>query len=274
MSVNKVIEYWNNSSNKWYENADYYVDKIVENPKIAFPPSVFSFIERSFPSLKGLYICVPSSGDNTAVFAFYLLGAHVCSVDISENQIKNAKRIADERNWDIKFVCDNSISLSKINSDTFDLVYTSNGAHVWIPDLTSMYRNFNRILNDKGAYIFFETHPMIRPFDNSGTEIKIVKHYKETGPFPESGGIEYAWRIQDFINSLVHSGFEIMEMSEFHSSASDFIKYDYIYDSEEDRKKDNGRLYDWRQNPWAALPQCLALWLKKKNVIDSIKVSN
>lgn len=264
VSINKVIEYWNNSSDKWYKNADYYVEKIIENPAIAFPPAVYSFIKKCFPNLKDVNVCVPSSGDNTAVFAFHLLGARVCSIDISENQIKNAKRIADERNWDINFVCDNSMTLSKIDSDTFDLVYTSNGVHVWIPDLTTMYSSFNRILKNKGTYIFFETHPMIRPFDDSGTEIKIVKHYKETGPFPESGGIEYAWRIQDFINSLICSDFEIKEMSEFHSSSTDFIKYDYMYNSEEDREKDNGRLYHWRQNPWAALPQCLGLWTRKK----------
>lgn len=110
VSINKVIEYWNNSSDKWYENADYYVDKIIENPAIAFPTAVYSFIQKCFPNLKDVNVCVPSSGDNTAVFAFHLLGARVCSIDISENQMKNAKRIADERNWDINFVCDNSMT--------------------------------------------------------------------------------------------------------------------------------------------------------------------
>jgi len=264
MNNNKTAEYWNNSADKWYENADFYIEQIIENPEIAFPPKVLAFIKKSFSSLKGLNICVPSSGDNTAVFAFHLLGAKVCSVDISDKQIENAKRIADKRNWDIEFVCDDSMSLDKLKDDTFDLVYTSNGVHVWIPDLQSMYSSFNRILKAEGSYIFFETHPMIRPFDDCDSEIKIVKEYKEVGPFSDDGVNEYAWRMEDFMNSLVNSSFEIKEMSEFNSSSQDFIKYDYIYDSVEERNRDNGRLYDWKENPWAALPQCLGLWSRKK----------
>lgn len=268
MSINKVAEYWNNSSDKWYENADYYIEQIIENPIIAFPPKVYSFIKKSFPSLKGLNVCVPSSGDNIAAFAFHLLGARVCSIDISEKQINNAKEIANRRNWDIEFICDDSMTLNKIKDDTFDLIYTSNGVHVWISDLISMYSNFNRILRAEGTYIFFETHPMTRPFNNCGSEIKIVKEYKEVGPFSDNGVNEYAWRMQDFINSLTYADFEIKEVSEFNSSSTDFIKYDYIYDSEEDRNKDNGRLYNWRENPWAALPQCLGLWTRKKRTLE------
>lgn len=106
---------------------------------------------------------------------------------------------------------------------------------------------------------------MSRPFNNSGSEIKIVKDYKDVELPSDDGVNKYAWRMQDFINSLVCAEFEIMEMSEFNSAPTDFIKYDYIYGSEEERKKDNGRLYDWRKNPWAALPQCLGLWTKKKS---------
>jgi spore maturation protein CgeB len=54
-------------------------------------------------------------------------------------------------------------------------VYTSNGVHVWIDDLLSMYKNFYRILKNGGMNIFFETHPMKRPFDDHIYEVKINK---------------------------------------------------------------------------------------------------
>jgi len=53
MNNNKTAEYWNNSADKWYENADYYIEQIIENPEIAFPPKVYAFIKKSCSSLKG-----------------------------------------------------------------------------------------------------------------------------------------------------------------------------------------------------------------------------
>ncbi len=258
---NRVAEHWNSASDRWYENAERTVRQIEESPTIAFPPAVNGFFRQCFPSFQGVRVCVPSSGDNTAAFAFHLLGAKVCSVDISEKQIENARRIAGAKGWGIAFVCDNSMSLEKIDTAAFDLVYTSNGVHVWISDLPAMYGTFGRILKGGGQYVFFETHPMNRPFGDRDGEIRVVKHYQDTGPF--DGGIEYAWRMQDFVNGLIRSGFEIREMCEFHSAPGDFIPYDYMYDSEEAREADQGRLYDWKRNPWAALPQCVGMWARK-----------
>lgn len=107
---------------------------------------------------------VPFSGDNATVFAFRLLGAAVTSADISERQLENAGRIAADHGWDIRFVCDDSMSLTKIEDSAYDLVYTSNGVHVWIPDLLSMYRSFHRVLKKDGQHIMYEVHPVIRPF--------------------------------------------------------------------------------------------------------------
>lgn len=264
-NTNIIKEHWNGISDKYYEGSEGILEKVIKNPECAFPGPVLSFIKRYFAGLDKKRICVPSSGDNMAVFAFHLMGASVTSVDISEKQVMNARNIAEKRGWDIEFVCDDSMELSRIKSGEYDLVYTSNGVHVWISDLSLMYQNFNRILKDNGYYIFFETHPMIRPFDDSGENVKIVKHYGDIGPHGEVP--TYAWRMQDFANSLIFSGFTIEGMEEFHSSAGDLLSYDYMYKTEEERLKDNYRLYDWKQNPWAALPQCFALCSKRRNTL-------
>jgi len=264
MNNNKTAEYWNDSSDHWYKGADAHIKEIIDNPEIAFPESVLKIMKNTFSSFKGLHVCVPSSGDNTAVFAFHLLGAKVTSVDIASKQIENAQDIAKKNDWDINFICDDSMSLNKVENESFDLVYTSNGVHVWISDLTSMYRNFNRILKPNGKYIFFETHPMSRPFDEIENEIKIVKEYSNTGPFVDDGISSYQWRMQDFVNSLTKSNLEVCEMTEFNSTETDFIKFDYIYDSVEERISDNGKNYNWLENPWAALPQCLGILTRKK----------
>lgn len=260
----KTADSWNKCSDAWYDDIEEHIGQIMNNPEIAFPVNVFQMLRETFPSFEGLKVCVPSSGDNTAVYAFHLLGAEVTSIDLSEKQIENALKVAKKYNWKIDFICDDSTFLSKLADETFDLIYTSNGVHVWIPDLALMYRHFNRVLKPNGAYVFFESHPISRPFDDSGPEIKIVRKYSDVGPIVNEGVKRYAWRMQDFINSLTMSNFEIRKMHEFNSSKDDFILFDYMYDSLEERMMDHYRKYDWLQNPWAALPQCFAMALIKK----------
>lgn len=263
----KTADSWNRCSDAWYDDIEEHIGEIINKPEIAFPVNVYQMLREAFPSFKGLKVCVPSSGDNTAVYAFHLLGAEVTSIDLSEKQIENALKVAKKYNWKIDFICDDSTFLSKIADDSFDLIYTSNGVHVWIPDLALMYRHFNRVLKPNGTYVFFESHPISRPFDDSGPEIKIVRKYSDVGPMVNEGVKRYAWRMQDFINSLTMSNFEIRKMHEFNSSMDDFILYDYMYNSVEERTVDHCRKYDWLQNPWAALPQCFAMALKKKQTL-------
>lgn len=67
--------------------------------------------------------------------------------------------------WILPTIDSDSMKLEELADETFDLVYTSNGVHVWIHDLGTMYRNFHRILKENGRYIMFDTHPWSRPFD-------------------------------------------------------------------------------------------------------------
>ena len=206
--LNEIIKnHWNNNTGE-YDQSDIPVyEEIIKNPERAFPINLYPLIKKNMGDLRGKKICVPSSGDNAAVFGFHLLGARVTSCDFAENQLKHAKIFAEKQNWDIEFICQNSMELDKIDDSVYDLVYTSNGVHVWIDDLPAMYKNFYRVLKNGGYNIFFETHPMSRPFDNSTYELKIEKLYEDTGPH---GKIPtFAWRTQDFVNAAAQAGFVI-----------------------------------------------------------------
>lgn len=259
----KTKAYWDTKSKNWYKtrNMESTINKIIENPSCAFPKKIFEIIQKYIPNLNGKKICVPSSGDNIVVFAFYLMGAKVTSVDISAQQIMNAQSIAEQYGWDIEFICDDSLELSSIESNEFDLVYTSNGVHVWISDLKKMYDNFNRVLNDKGYYILFETHPFIRPFDDSQEIITVKKAYEDIGPFGDVPN--YHWRMQDFINNLITSGFNINNLEEFHPEVGDLENHCWWYSTLNEAQKDNNKKFDWKQNPWAALPQWLTVCVQK-----------
>jgi SAM-dependent methyltransferase len=258
MSNNKINkeqikDSWNNDSDNYYARTYNNTDilfSLKQSPCKAFPSTVWQNICRYFPDLHGVKVCVPSSGDNIAVFAFHLLGAAVTSCDISSEQIKNAKRIADAESWNIEFhVCD-SMELSGVRNDIYDLVYTSNGVHTWISDLEVMYGNFYRILKNTGKYIFFETHPFIRPFDDSTNTLLIKKRYDNTD------GND--WRVQDFTNSLIACGFAIQQLNELFAE-KDCIGAEWWHKD----KFDWDAMADWHKNPYAALPQWISFCAAK-----------
>jgi SAM-dependent methyltransferase len=262
--MNKQIQNnWNNNTEEYYQEDIPIYEEVIRNPEKAFPIELYPIIKKHMGDLHGKKVCVPSSGDNVAVFGFHLLGAKVTSCDFAENQLKHAKIFSDKQNWNIEYLQQDSMVLDKIENNKYDLVYTSNGVHVWIDDLFIMYKNFYRILKNGGFSIFFETHPMNRPFDNSTYDIKIKKLYEDIGPH---GNIPtYAWRTGDIVNAVISAGFTIKEMQEFHSRKEDLESHNYLYIRKEHQNKYKwtGDTFDWKNNPWAALPQCLSLFSTK-----------
>jgi len=256
-----IKKHWNDRSDEYYKGSMEYYSEIKENPKRAFPVMLYPLIEKYLGNLKDKKVCVPSSGDNVAAFGFAVLGAKVTSCDVSENQLRNAEIIAGKYNFsNIEFICQDSMKLEKIKNEEYDLVYTSNGVHVWIDDMPSMYKNFHRVLKPSGYNIFFETHPVTRPFGWDNKDFKIKKLYEDVEPHGDD--LCYEWRMQDFINAIASAGFTIKEMQEFHSVEGDLDDY---LPQEKDPKHENYGIdmKDWKQNPWAALPQCLCLCSQK-----------
>lgn len=257
---NEIRDAWNRWSDEYFRviSSGGILAKIKADPMWAFPPPVREMLPRE-GGLRGLRVLVPSSGDNCAAFAFHLLGARVTSADISENQLANAKRIAEARGWAMEFLCADSMTLHGVKDEAYDLVYTSNGVHVWIDDLAAMYRNFHRVLKPGGRYVMFETHPFIRPFDDSEPTVRIVKRYEDThvGGNPPN----YCWRIQDLVNAMIGQGLSIERMEEFHAEIGSMDLWWYKTPAE--AAADGNKKFDWQQNPWAALPQWIGFAARK-----------
>ena len=260
-----IADDWNKGSDKWYERiyAAGTIERLMADPKCAFPVEVREMLTDAFPSFQNKRVLVPSSGDNGAVFAFHMLGAKVTSADIAERQLHNAKSMADAHGWDIEFLQADSMKLEHIANSEYDLVYTSNGVHVWINNLDAMYRSFHRVLKPGGRYIMFETHPFIRPFDGKAADemrFVIYKPYESLGPFGEVPTM--AWRLMDIVNAISRSGFSIGHMEEFHSQLDSIDCW--WYSTAEEAEADRYRKFDWHHNPFAALPQWMGFSAEKK----------
>ena len=260
---NPIKTYWNNKSDNYFANDVSSYDIIKEKPEMAFPAAIYPLLQKYIGNLHGKKVLVPSSGDNVAAFGLHLLGAKVTSCDLAENQLANAQEIAQANGWNIEFLCQDTMTLDKIGDNEYDLVYTSNGVHVWINDMPQMYRTFHRVLKKGGYNIFFETHPISRPFKHTTYEMKIKRHYTDTHAWANDEVPNYLWRTQDFVNAVISSGLTIKEMQEFHSQREDLNAHNYLLVDDNDRYNWPGDTFDWKNNPWAALPQCLCLCSQK-----------
>lgn len=189
---------------------------LADAPQSAFDGAVWRQLTAAFPDFNGIKVCVPSSGDNIAVYAFALLGAEVVSCDFSENQLSAARKTAENLGIAdrIRFVRSDTMRLDEIGDGAFDLVYTSNGVHVWLNDLGAMYGNIFRIMRRGGVYIMYDVHPFRRIY---GEDMNVVKPYDSTGPFEDEYNVNFHWRVCDIFNAIAASGIRVYHMEEIMS---------------------------------------------------------
>ncbi len=224
-------------------------------------------LKKYVPDIRGKRICVPSSGDNLAVFAFVMMGAQVTSCDISENQLMNAERIAKDRGWDqaIEFVCTDTMELDGVADNAYDFVYTSNGVHVWINDLLGMYHNIVRIMKPGGTYMLYEIHPFLRPLND---QARIKKPYDAVGPFESDADITYDWRVMDIMNAMLNAGLQLAHIEEMFAEKDYerpfFIPYYKLESGVTAIPEEVDHMYDWQHNPIAALPNWMCIVAKKE----------
>lgn len=255
-------------------HSEKFMSRIHENPANAFHHTTWELIQKYIPDLHGKRICVPSSGDNHAVFAFAMLGAEVMSCDISENQLANAEEIAKQYEWgkSIQFACADTMKMDGIADNTYDFVYTSNGVHVWINDLAGMYQNISRIMKPDGVYIMYDIHPFLRPFDEKAN---IIKPYDMTGPFETEEEVTFLWRVMDIMNAMLESGLTVKHIEEMYDEKD----YNWpFWISLQDLEKgvtatpeEVEQMYDWRNNPMMALPNWISIVGKKSKSVTGIE---
>ncbi len=123
-------------------------------------------------------------------------GAKVTGVDFSEEAIKTAKSLNQQLKLNAEFICCNIYDLEKHLDKQFDIVFTSYGVLMWLPDLPKWASLVERYLKADGIFYIVEFHPFILTLEFETTEIKYPYfHTKE--PYHEEGSGSYADRDAD-----------------------------------------------------------------------------
>jgi len=157
------------------------------------------------------------------------LGATVTAVDFSEPAIEAGRRLAEEMDVQVTFICQDLYSLPDNLNETFDIVYASYGIVGWLPDLNKWARVIATFLRKSGTLIFIDFHPFAQMFDENFETIKYSYFNRGANLFLETGTYadktapvtqEYLWwdhSLSDIINNLISNGLTI----------SCFKEYDY-----------------------------------------------
>ena len=159
------------------------------------------------------------------------LGARVTGVDFSAEAITRARLLAAECQLDARFVCANLDELGDLG-DTFDIVFTSFGTTVWLPDLDRWAALIARSLALGGLFYIIDGHPFACCLGNDGDPsiVRVVEPYFRSGAARfEGGGGDYAlhdatiespsyeWShtLGEIVTALATAGLRIVFLHEF-----------------------------------------------------------
>jgi len=97
--------------------------------------------------------------------------ADVAGIDLSPNSLRHADRIATADGRAIEWVEGDVRFASTLIDRRFDIVVTSAGTIVWLPDLDSWARSIHDLLTPGGVFMIRDDHPIVATMDNGPWEI-------------------------------------------------------------------------------------------------------
>lgn len=181
-------------------------------------PKLSSYLKR----IKGKRIIVPQFGDGLVMLALAKKGATVTGVDLSGNQVLNARKAAERCGVNVELVEADWQNLpDSIPKNHFDFVVTECGIFIWIQKLDAWMNNTYKVLRNGGMLIVTDFHPLSMITELKDGRITFRKSYfdqkpelrKEEGMLPS---IEFVWKLSDVVNSAIQAGFHVKRLEEFY----------------------------------------------------------
>lgn len=162
------------------------------------------------------------------------MGAKVTGLDISDVAIDKARELNESLGLDAEFVCCNVYDAKEHIKEKFDIVYTSYGTIVWLPDLDKWADVIQHFLLPGGRFVFLDFHPVLDMlnWDTCAFEYDYFnreKPYLEItdGTYADSKADikmkEYFWThsMMEVIRALQNANLTMKDMAEY-----DYSPYD------------------------------------------------
>ncbi len=151
--------------------------------------------------------------------------AMVTGVDLVTENVEAAKKMASELGvTNVGFIASDIMELSKIHFEKYDIVFTTEGALIWLPDKNLWAKTVAGLLNKGGFLYVCDAHPFYYTFDEEdfaqGRLTVAYPYFKDT---PDSGSTiggyaaepkeaeNYSWMytVSIIINNLIQAGLSI-----------------------------------------------------------------
>lgn len=123
-------------------------------------------------------------------------GAVATGLDFSPKAIAEAERLARETGLDVRFVCARVDDAPERAGTGYDIVFSSWGVLMWLPDLKVWAKNIATCLAPGGFFYLAEGHPMLWAFDDEAEtregNYRAVRDYFLEGPQRWENARDYA----------------------------------------------------------------------------------
>ncbi len=155
------------------------------------------------------------------------MGAKVTGVDFSPKAIALAREINTEVGLDARFVESNIYDLKENLQGQFDLVFTSYGTTIWLPDLQKWAEIVHHFLKPGGVFYMVDLHPSFLQFDFDKHEVAfeyfnrgvITEVEKGTYADPDADieMVEHFWShpLSETMGALLDTGLKLLAFKEF-----------------------------------------------------------
>jgi ubiquinone/menaquinone biosynthesis C-methylase UbiE len=190
------------------------------------------YIQWEISNLSGKKVIHLQCNTGADTFVLAKTAAHVTGVDLVPENIHYAEKLAKELGYaNVNFIESDIMTLVDIHDEKYDIVFTSEGALGWLPDLQVWAKTVRKLLRDDGFLYVFDSHPFYFVFDESKIEQEIYEiKYPYFGKKPsvedtiggyasevKHGVKAYFWMhpISELINSLAHEGLHIEFFNEY-----------------------------------------------------------
>jgi SAM-dependent methyltransferase len=156
----------------------------------------------------------------------------VVGVDFSPRAVVAARSIAARLDLPVRFVHADVRELpDEVHEGVYDVVYTSYGTIMWLPDLDRWAQMIASRLAPGGVFHIIDVHPFLTVFDDVTTEPVLNVRYpyfsREPLRFEEHGSYadrdadfvaeSFAWQhtFSEIVGSLLKNGLQIRRMQEY-----------------------------------------------------------
>lgn len=244
-------EAWGKLSSEHYEH----FKKLLQSGEY----KLNSYIEKELSNISAKEIIHLQCNTGADTILLSKMCKNIVGVDLVPDNILYAKKLADDLNINnIDFFECDIMQLNKKHNKKYDLVFTSEGAVGWLPDLTVWAKTIRQLLKDDGLFYMFDSHPFYLCFDDTKLDKEIYEimypyFSKEPDESNSIGGYAserkdgvkaYFWMytISDIVNSLTREGLHIEFLNEYRENFFDsgnmkFIKEKRMYNYEYNKNK-------------------------------------